>query len=432
MYLFLATSSQRFKMKKSRKQKISNWLFYAFPLVIILTWWFFAFKGDLSEPVSAVLWNKQKQKKHSTILKYLSPLQRDVLHTALAGNYDLMIQLITDWDHDAQIIEQLGLPEIKRLQKNDFLRCQLLARQIKNRISSDEQLHYDLTHVTDDMGKLFDLSISYRRFLPQSYVAASFLLALTEPESIVALPQGLRDQKSIYPQKITDLIKLDVDRYNTEKLYEARPEIAFVADYSHPSTIQALGSQGIPLFTLKHVNSPEDIQHALIKIGRIANRPLEAELLYYFVEAAMHAIDNRFTLLNSEFNQTDKSPKVLFLKHHLTFSTPTSQTLTGKLLKRLGVKDLFGDESTKNKFAWTIPIHLEQILQIDPDYIIIGTNNLHASRKNILKEPVFRKLFNMKNKQISFVEDAVQESPSQYMVLAYYDLFAALNDCDLP
>lgn len=420
---------------KMKKRSILNFVFYAFPLATILTWWTLAFKQHSSDIPSSSIQVSQKQKEHPPVIKYLSPMQRETLRSALSGDYTLMIKLITDWDHDAQIMEQFGFQDVKRLPQNDFLRCQLVARQINNSSPNDlNRLHYyyRTTHVVDDEGNLFDLSKAYRRFLPQSYVAASFLLALSEPDSIVALPKGMREQEHVYPLKITNLIALDTDRYNTEKLYDAKPEIAFVADYSHPSTIQALQKQGIPLFTLKYVNSPEEIQNALLRIGNIIDRPLEAELLNYFVEAAMQAIDNRFKILNASFNSSEKSPKVLFLKHHLMFSTPTSNTLTGKLLKRIGVKHLIGDESAKNKFAWTIPIHQEQILQIDPDYIIICTNALDISKINILKEPLFRTLASKQNKRIAFVDDTVQESPSQYMVLAYYDLFSALTGTDLP
>lgn len=418
-----------------KKRSLLNFAFYALPVAAILTWWTMAFKPHSSDLSSIVIPQKQKQKEPPAVIKYLTCLQRDVLHNALSGDYHLMIKLITDWDHDAQIMEQFGFHDIKRLPQNDFLRCQLLARQIGN--SSPEELsklhdYYRLAYIYDDNGNLFDLTKSFRRFLPQSYVAASFLLALSEPESIVGLPKGMREQKDIYPLETTRLIALDADRYNTEKLYEAKPEIAFVADYSHPSTIQALQKQGIPLFTLKQVSSPEEIQKALIRIGNVVNRPLEAELLSYFVEAAMQAIDNRFKILNASFNSSDQTPKVLFLRHHLTFSTPTSHTLTGKLLKRIGVKTLIGDESTKNKFAWTIPIHQEQILEIDPDYIIISANSIETSKNNIFKDSLFRTLAERQNKQISFVDDSVQESPSQYMVLAYYDLFAALTTADLP
>lgn len=415
-----------------KKSSLLNFIFYAVPLATILIWWTFAFKQYISNKPDTPHTSFKKEKKQPSVIQYLSFLKRDKLHKALSGDFNLMIRLITDWDHDAQIMEHFGFQDIKRLSKNDFLRCQLLSRQIhSSKDLTSYEMHLTTSYVEDDNGNLFDLSKSYRRFLPQSYVAASFLLALCKPESIVALPKGMREQKNIYPLEITNLIQLDIDRFNTEKMYEAKPEIAFVADYSHPSTIHALQKQGIPLFTLKHVNSPEDIQNALIKIGNVINRPVEAELLHYFVEAAMQAIDNRFKILNATFNLADSQPKVLFLKHYLTFSTPTSNILSGKLLKRIGVSHLIGDRLSKNQFAWTIPIHQEQILEIDPDYIIVSTNNIEASKKTILKEPVFDIIMRGQNKKIAFVNDGVQESPSQYIVLAYYDLFEALTS-DLP
>lgn len=414
-------------MKK--KYLLGPFAFYALPVSIMLIWWSLAFKqpsDQASDPCPLC----PSSKPLPSIFKYLSTLQRETLHQALNGDYSMMSKLITDWDHDAQIMEQYGYRTVKRLLRDDFLRCQLLARQINN--SSKEELdllhdYYRLSSIQDDNGNIFDLSTSYKRFLPQTFVAASFLLALSEPELIVALPTGMRKQTSIYPVQATHLIALDADRYNTEKLYNARPDIAFVADYSNPSTLEALNKQGIPLFTLKHVNSPEEVQNALLRIGHIINRPIEAELLNYFVEAAMLAIDNRFNMISSTFPSTQQPPKVLFLKHHLTFSTPSSHTLTGKLLNRMGVKQLLGSAGNPSKHAWTLPIHHEHIRQMDPDYIIIATSDKDDNKRRFLKKQIFQLLKEKPNKPIAFVNEALQENPSQYMVLAYYDLYTALT-----
>lgn len=408
------------------KRYLQTYAYYCIPLIIILCWWALAFRPDKNLPPPSTI-APAISSPSPPLAKFLSPLERHTIHAALNGDFDLMIKLITDWDHDAQIIEQYGFMHVKKLTRKDFLRSQLIARKLK---SGDDLSPFNDTArqaIYDDTGKLFDLSKSYRRFLPQSYIAASFLFALSEPEEIVALPRGMREQTFLYPIELTKLISLDTDRYNTEKLYEAQPDIAFVADYSHPSTIEALQKQGIPLFTLKCINSPEEICHALVRVGNIVNRPLEAELLNYFVEAAMQAIDNRFQVLHAHLNPSDHPAKVLFLKHHLTFSTPTSHTLTGKLLKRIGITELQGDKIAQNTFAWNIPIRQEQIIELSPDYIIISTNSIDPKRTQLLKENISYLMMKNPPKNIAFVHDSVQESPSQYVVLAYYDLYRALT-----
>lgn len=411
------------------KRYLQTSTYYCIPLIIIICWWTLAFRPNKEPPPSSPIVPPKVSFSSPPLITFLSPLERSTLHAALNGDFDLMIKLITDWDHDAQIIEQFGLIPVKKLSREDFLRSQLIARKLK---SGNEELNRfnekTWQPISDDTGQLFDLTKNYRRFLPQSYIAASFLFALSQPEEIVALPRGMREQTFLYPIEKINRVALDTDRYNTEKLYEAQPDIAFVADYSHPSTIEALQKQGIPLFTLKCINSPEEIRHALLRIGAIVNRPLEAELLNYFVEAAMQAIDNRFQVLNAHFNSSNASAKVLFLKHHLTFSTPTSHTLTGKLLKRIGIAELQGDKIAQNTFAWNIPIRQEQIIELSPDYIIISTNSMDPMRTQLLKNNISYLMLKNPPKSIAFVHDSIQESPSQYIVLAYYDLYRALTD----
>ena len=237
---------------------------------------------------------RKKKSQYHPILSTLSPLNRGTLKKALDGDVGLITQLIADWEVDAQLLELSGRTSIKRLPREQYLRSQIIGRQILNLPSDSLQRVRDLERdsiVIDDLGMPLEFCHTPQRILPQTFVSASVLLALTTPQQIAALPKGLRGLKSLFPEALTNQIPYDLDRYHSEKLFLSAPEVAFVADYSNPSLLSALQAQGIRLFTLKHTNRIEEVAHVLKRIGHVVDRSLEAELLTMFMEAAMFAIE---------------------------------------------------------------------------------------------------------------------------------------------
>ncbi len=420
-------------------KKATSACLYGITVLAILGWWYLAFsqtsspQSDAQSDIS--LRKTSKDSSYSNLVQLLSPLRRDTLHKALAGDRRLMRKMIIEWDVDAHIMEAHGIISAKRLSRNSYTKALLLARQLEK--TSDDQLislnnsaRYKI--IVDDTNATLNLNKPFHRFLPETYVSASFLLALADPKQIVAIPQGLREQTQLFPTHLTKQIPLDVDRHNSEKLYMARPDVAFVAHYSHPSTLQALQNQGVPLFTLKNINSISEIMDALIRIGHVINKPLEAELLKLFMEAAMIAIDNRMLSLNLCFQELKAEPRILFLNHYAQFYAPTHKTITSQLLQRTHVPDLIGKViKPAYQSDWMIPIPQEMLMHLNPDWIIVSTQNVEATKKQINSESIFHSLTAKKNDCIFYVDEVVQQSPSQYIVLAYYDIFQALT-CAIP
>lgn len=329
----------------------------------------------------------------------LAPMNRDLLQQALAGDIPLMAKLIADWDVDAQLLELTNQIPVKRLPSHVYLRSQILARQLLNKTEKGWQ--------------------QIERFLPQTYVAASFLLALADTEQIVALPQGLRKHTHLFPKALTDQIPQDIDRYNAETLFMAQPNAAFVAHYSHPALLDTLRDQGVPLYTLQHLDSIGVIKQTLMQVGEIVHRPLEAELLALFMDAAFLTIDNRIAVLQHSMQE---KARLLFVTHHDQYFAPTAKTLTGQLLKRMGIVQIPVAEKSEE---WSVPIFHEDILHFNPHRFVIATPQCLV-KPQFYQDALFKDLIAMQSDKVFFVDEIVQQFPSQYIVLAYYDLFKAL------
>lgn len=362
----------------------------------------------------------------------ITSIDRDMLHQALSGDSKLMARLIADWDIDAQILDSKGFNGIKRISRTDFLQSQALIRTLQNEESvkkSTALLKQQNPYVMDDAGNLIDLKYPYKKFLPQTFASASFLLSLVPPAQIVALPRRLREQTQLYPKSLTNDIPLDIDRYNAEKLFQARPEVAFIAHYSHPATIQALTNQGVALYTMKDIKSLPDISEELTRLGNITDRPLQAELMKIFIDAAIAAIDNQQTVLLKHFYQhRQQMPRVLVVNFHQGFSVPTSNTLTGQLLSRMQSLDItlqyVLDSDQPN--GWSVPIDRERLLNLDPDFLVVATDNEAAIAKEINNDKALQGLSAVRQNRLVFIDESIQKTPSQFVVLAYHDLIQAL------
>lgn len=311
-----------------------------------------------------------------------------------------MTHLIADWDIDAQLLQIAGHEQIKRLPRHTYLRSQVIGRQL-----------------AQTSGQLQAV-----RILPQTHASASFALALAAPDQIVALPSGIRKQTHLFPQHLTNQIPLDIDRYNAETLFLAHPEVAFVAHYSHPAIVNALENQGIQLIHLNSIDTIPDIRSTLLEVGKVINKPMEADLLAIFMDAAMIAIDNCLLPLKESL----KTP-VLFLYHHNQYTIPTVRTLTGQMLQRIGIHNGGNaiPEVAQEK-EWLVPLNHEQIAALNPQSLIIATADALSLQLQLQHDPALAQVAAIQQGRVHFVDESVQQFPSQYIVLAYYDIAHAL------
>lgn len=376
---------------------------YFLPLFAILSWWTLAFKPALSKMEISIESPPPPQITSTPLLAQLSPLDRGVLKQALLGDFALMAKLIADWDLDAQILRAKGLFKIRRLPRKAFLKSQLLGRDLQTRPS-----------------------VSKIKFLPQTYAAASFLLAIAEPEQIVALPRGLRKQSHIYPESLTSRIPLEIDRYNSEKLFLTKPDIAFVSShYSHPSAIQALLNQGIGIHDTKSLATLENIYETLKELGKAADRKKEAALLCLFIKASLQTIENRLLAQNHDTGSRLLDSKILYVNYHDRFYLPSSQTFAYQLLTRLNIP-------CPAYQSFYTSLEKETLVNINPDCLIISSFNVDALKKQITADPTLKDISAIRQNKIFFVDDEIQQTPTQFVVLAYFDLAEVIAQANLP
>jgi len=278
----------------------------------------------------------------------------------------------------------------------------------------------------DDSGSPFDLTNPPQVFLPQTYLSAGILLALCDPYSITALPKGMRLQDHIYSSELTNQTPYDLDSFHMEKLYTCKPDVSLISEqYTHPLTLQALESQNIPKFHVPEISTFEDIENVTCLIGHLCNRPFKAELLALFLKAAAMAIDNK-----REISLSDISKKrILVVNYYSNFSLPGTNTLTRYMIDRMGLtppKQLNGSITEER---WSTPISEEMIIHNNPEKLIIITSSKPEYVLGYFYQTtLFQHIDAARNQQVAILDESIQQTISQYVLLAYYDLNHALVD----
>lgn len=382
----------------------SSFTTYLFTLGFIFSWWWIAFSPS-NHSYSEFQGLHQIQRE--PLLAYnqlqLAPLEREILHQALTGDFNLMTRLIADWDVEAQILEAEGLVGIKRLQQEAFILSQKIGRTLTQRKEKSST------------------------YLPQSYLAASYLLALLEPGQITAIPEGLRRQKFLYPEAITSRVTLNLDQACAEKLYLYKPQKAFIAQYSHPSIVTMLQKQGIEICKINTLNSFNELTDALKYIGQSVGQQEKAELLALFMEASLHAIDNRLLVIAKQCDITRQG--ICYLNYDMHFSAPTSMMVIGQLLKRLNINTHLNESMTlkEKQEHWKISFEQEELMRLNPPFLIISSSHPTTYiQERLTNNRALAELEAVKNHRVYWVNEEIMETTSQYIVLAYYDLYVTL------
>lgn len=355
----------------------------------------------------------------------LPPFVRAKWHRALTGDVRTMLELLAEWQTEAQFLETQararGENPLPLLPSAHFLRAQELAHKLLAREKGLYNTLPDYEWQEDDSGTPLSLPKPPERFLPQTELAATLLLTLCPPEQIVALPARMRTLP-LFPAEVIARIPHDIDRHHSESLFALNPDVAFIAHYTQPSTVQTLREQQITPFLITRLNSLEEVLDTIIKMGHVVGQPEKAELLTLFVQAGMATLDNRLSLQGQSALQKEHHP--LYLYAFSTLYAPTRRSLAGQLSDRLGINHAL---DTQESGEWSIPLSKERLQACAPSWVVFSLRDPKVNSASLTQHTLLQGTPAAINDQIFVVDEAFQDSPTHFLLLAYYDLVALIH-----
>lgn len=390
----------------------SNNLYYLIVISSISFWWLLAFQNPIAHEMTCSFKSEEEQISISSEIDFLN-LNRDEIQSALEGDVVKMKSLILEWEIAAEHLECKGVGNIKRLEREEFIFSQLIGPKLIN----DQKLKK--TIIIDQLGQPIDISASCERIFPQTYHSGEILLALTEAKKIVALNEGLKNQKFLRNSQKINEITTFVNCFDGEKIFLAKPQVAIVAEYSHPSLIQILKKQGVQLFFQKQIENLEDLHISITNLGFLCNESLKSKLLNIFIKSALNAIDNKRQIYLKNFNYD----KVLVLQYYSKHSLPAENSFINYFIQRMDLHKNISSQARSDNTR--TPFSEDQIIKINPDYLIIITEMNDDKSSYFYKKRYCSHINAGKKKQIFLLDEEIQQTTSQYAVLAYFDL----NNC---
>ncbi|GEM_PF-2085273 len=351
---------------------------YLLPFLFIASWWSLAFYTHNSKDSEhTITYFHPKKTLHSS---HFSPLNKEELRDALTGNWDLVAKLIHEWDIDAELLEERG-ETMKRLNRREIREIYKLLRLSK-----------------EAREKTFC-------FFPHTYFSASLLLALVDPQWITSLPQGFREELEIYPSSFTNRVEHDVDPFHLEYAMGEEKTLAFVAPFSHPTTLTTLEKRGAHLLSFPTPITLDELEEEIQQVGRYTDEEERAKLLCYFIRAARYNLENRLKIDPLQPGTT------CYLNARTVLSLPGEETLVGDFLKLLHLDHTVA----KNSISDT-PIELEEILQKQPERVILSVRGAPLLSKESIEA------FAERNVDLYLIDRELQQTVSQFSLLALFDL----------
>lgn len=390
---------------------------YFFAGLFVFCWWGVAFREEFS-----FLTPSPKSEESLPPSSSLS-LDRIAFHRALSGDFREMGALLSSWFQETAALREKYPAELLFFKENS-VEERLYAKLLAHLVLSDPETAHAINQILqpsqmkDDSGRMLPLSSEFKLFLPQTYAAASFLLSICPPQKLAAIPAGLKTMPQLYSGSLLQTISLRAS------LSQLRPDLAFVAPYSSPYVIERLRNQGVVLCSMDHRGRVDKIATDFLKIGEASMHSLEAALAVFFFRKAVHVIDTQFRALWLGLEK--KAPlKILYLTQRCDFWLPGFESQPGGLLSR-ALSLCEGWECPLSK-GYHAPYTKEEILHDQPDILMISASHPESVRSSLEREEWMRELTAFRNKKIFYLDEVIQNSPTQYLALAYLDLFLALK-----
>ena len=182
-----------------------------------------------------------------------------------------------------------------------------------------------------------------------------------------------------------------------ESLFALKPDLVIGATFNRPELLKMTESRKIPLLTLSHFTSADDIGSNIEKIG-----------------TAIGCLEQAKSMKKNFLKRVQPITLVANPQSLLLFDSDLvimgSETLFDDLVKRAGGINAAAAHGIK---AWP-KLDSESLITMNPDAIVVLKHDSPELRANIRKHPAWGKLPAVKNQKFIFLKSRTAQSTSHY------------------
>jgi cobalamin transport system substrate-binding protein len=227
----------------------------------------------------------------------------------------------------------------------------------------------------DAKGETLTLEREPQRIVSQTLGTDEILLAICQPERVVALSDLAEDGD--YSNVVEEARQIPGRAtQGTEQILQFKPDLIFVASYSRAESVELLKASKAPVFRFANFDSIADIKSNIRTVGYATGTDAAAEKLIRQMDTDLAAVSARIP--------KGESPLRVMSYDQLGY-TAGSNTIFDDVVRAAGAVNVCAEQGIKG-FA---KINSEKILEWQPDFLITGANRgkEKSVRDRLLEDP---------------------------------------------
>ncbi len=230
--------------------------------------------------------------------------------------------------------------------------------------------------ITDDFGDTLTLEQAPQRIASQALTLDHMLLAMVEPQRVVALSAYARDERYSFAVEIAKRTEAVVAT-DVEAVLLRNPDLMLTAHSARADQVELARSAGIPVLRLNTIfETFSQIEDQLTAVGRITGEDAKAL-------AVVEEMQRRAAAAKALRPVDAKPPRVLALTVYS--SSYGKGSLFEYVVQELGAVNV-GTEQGLGPYG---QISAEQVASWNPDWIVAGAEDatIEEVRERMLKDP---------------------------------------------
>lgn len=289
----------------------------------------------------------------------------------------------------------------------------LLAACAPQAAPATEPAGGDLTF-TDSLGRQVRLNGPAQRVVSLAPSNTEILFAIGAGGQVVG-----RDQASDFPEEakaVTD-IGSTFDDLNAELIVSLNPDLVLAAEINNPEQVKQLEDLGLTVYYLKNPLTLEGMYENLEIVAQLTGHSEEAAALVESLKERVAAVDEKIAPISSRFS----------VFYELDATDPAKPYTAGKgtfitqLIERAGGYNIAADLDSYPQLS------LEQVVEADPAFIILGDARYGITAESIAERPGWGNLSAVKNGNVLPFNDDLVSRPGPRLVDALEELAKLLR-----
>ena len=221
--------------------------------------------------------------------------------------------------------------------------------------------------VQDVRGKKISFAAKPQRIISLYVYGDEVLLGLVDHKRIAGLSKWVHDEDlAMGAKEAKDVTK--IAESNPEAILALKPDLVLLPDSTKPEQISSLEDVGIKVFVYPAASRLSNIPKTIKAIGSAVGEPEQAEKLIAEMQKKISAVEAKVKKMQSE----DRKKGLLFLRFG---AIGGKGIIFNDIMTAAGVEDCYeaARHTIADKPGTSRILSKEEVVQANPDYIIIGT-----------------------------------------------------------